>query len=128
MAKKVQEPTRTLPDKKVKASPTPALLTALALLSVSLRVTDGNPADDVSATPNTAPEARDVKMAAAHKTNATNNSGVANKATATSVKFKFTTTTKDKVDTFLAKPSHGSSGSTSTLRGGNSNNQKGGRY
>ena len=106
MSKEIQKPTRTRPEKKVKASPTPAVLTALALLSVSLRVTDGTPAKDLSATPNAGADAGGVKLAAAQKTNATNNTSATNKATARSVKFKYTTTTKDKVDTFLAKPSN----------------------
>jgi hypothetical protein len=104
MSKETKKLTRLPPYKKFKASPTPAVLTALALLSVSLRVTDGTPAEDFSATSNAG--ASGLKLAAAHKSNATNNANATNKATATSNKIKFTTTTKDKVDTYVAKPSN----------------------
>ncbi len=81
MSKEVPKPQRTRPDKKLLASPTPALLAALTLLSVSLRVTEGAaPAGDPGATPNA--NTAGVKLAASNK-------------------FKFTTTTKDKVDTYL---------------------------
>ncbi len=46
MSKQIQKPAKAQPDKRVKASPTPALLTALALLSVSLRITDGTLAEE----------------------------------------------------------------------------------
>lgn len=106
MSKDAKKPTRLPPYRKSKASPTPAVLTALALLSVSLRVTDGTPAEDVGATSNGSAGAGGLKLAAAHKSNATSNASSTNKATATSNKIKFTTTTKDKTSTYLAKPNN----------------------
>ena len=106
MSKEVKKPIRLPPYRKFKASPTPAVLTALALLSVSLRITDGAPAEDLSATANGNASAGGLKLAAAHKSNVTNNASATNKATATSNKIKFTTTTKDKTTTYLAKPSN----------------------
>lgn len=113
MSNEAKKPNTSPPLKKLKASPNPAVLTALALLSVSLRVTDGNPAEDLSGAQNAGSNAAGVKVAAAHKSNVNNSSATnhtsaaTNKATGTSSKFKFTTTTKDKTDTFLQyKPSN----------------------
>lgn len=111
MSKEIQKPTRTRPEKKVKASPTPAVLTALALLSVSLRVTDGTLPQDLSATPNAGADVGELKLAAAHKTNATNNTSAINntsdnKATAKSVRTKPIITHKTKVETLRAIPSN----------------------
>lgn len=88
MSKEVQKSQRARPDKKLLASPTPALLAALTLLSVSLRVTEGAaPAGDPSATPNAGANTAGVKLASSNK-------------------IKFTTTTKDKTETYRYSPSN----------------------
>ena len=86
MPKETRKPTKAWPDRKVLASPTPALLAALTALSISLRISDGSAADNGRAAGTEGANAAGSKWADANKT--------------TKSTIHFTSTTKDKVESF----------------------------
>ena len=97
MFKRTQGSATTRTDKKWLTSSTSALAAALTVLSTSLRVTQGAPVPDSN--PGAKSSANSLKENVANNNNKGNLSST--------VKFKFTTTTKDKVDTYIEKPASG---------------------
>jgi hypothetical protein len=111
MSKRIQGSGTTTSDKKWLTSSASALAAALTVLTASLRITQGVPGPDVN------PGAK--SPADPLRGNVADNN---NKGHLSSVKFKFTTTTKDKVDTYIQKPASGAkptspSGGVSTSHG-----------
>jgi hypothetical protein len=106
MSKRTQGSATTTADKKWLTSSASALAAALTVLTASLRVTQGAPVPDVN------PGAKSPADPLRENIADNNNKG----HLSSSVKFKFTTTTKDKVDTYMEKPA--SSGTKPTSPSG----------